>query len=77
MEAGEYKVGCWDKTTHVEAFDNPVEFDFAPWFALTEEFGAQSLSPQGQVAEDDSVNEVVRCVTKFFQCGNEGCLVRN
>lgn len=71
------KAGCWDQETHVEAFDDSIKFHFAPWFALTEEFGAQSLSPEWQVTEDDSVNEVVGCVAELFQGGDEGCLGEN
>ncbi|KAL8858191.1 MAG: hypothetical protein Q9198_010692, partial [Flavoplaca austrocitrina] len=63
-------------TTHVEAFDNPVEFRFAPRYALAEEFGTQSFSPQGQMAKDDSINEVVWGVAELFQGGDESCLVR-
>ncbi|KAL8882640.1 MAG: hypothetical protein Q9192_007546, partial [Flavoplaca navasiana] len=63
-------------TTDVEAFNNPVEFRFAPSFTFTEEFGTQSFSPQGQMAEDDSINEVVWGIAELFQGGDEGCLGR-
>lgn len=81
-DVGTVGKGKWGQRvlrTHVEAFEDAVEFFTAPWFTLAEELRAQGIGPEGKMAEYQTVDEVVGGVAELFEGGHKsyGVLVRN
>lgn len=70
---------CWrmerGMETHVETLEDAIEFSAAPWFSLTEEFGAQSVGPEGHVTENQTVNEIVGGVAELLEGSDKGWLI--